>query len=147
MCFFVRKCIIGLLNVHKITYFLQILILFLLRYHRIVWSWECVGEWSKIFLPEADSSKSFWQLGCQVATLFAPLVTITNNMNTKNQKWCKEWIYSYCIRCPICTKWINNDCKNSVTPRDRNSGFWSVRALLPAHDVHIQAANQRPHGR
>ena len=32
-----------------------------------------MGEGSKNFLPEPDSSKTFWQLGCQVATLFPPL--------------------------------------------------------------------------
>ena len=34
--------------------------------------------------------------------------------------------------------------QNSVALGDRNSLFWLVRALAPAHDVHIQAANQRP---
>ena len=28
--------------------------------------------------------------------------------------------------------------------RDWNSGFWLIRLLVPARDVHIQAANQRP---
>ena len=32
------------------------------------------GERSKNFLSEPDSSKTFWQLGCQVAALFPPLV-------------------------------------------------------------------------
>ena len=32
----------------------------------------------KTFLPQPDSSKTFWQLGCQVAALFPPLqVTFT----------------------------------------------------------------------
>ena len=76
--FFVWKCILGLLNVQKITYFLRILILFLLRYLRIVWSYESVEEWSKNFLPESDSLKYFWRLGCQVANLFAPSPSLSS---------------------------------------------------------------------
>ena len=44
---------------------------------------------------------------------------------------------------PRDTTWANTS-KNYVARCDRNSGFWLVRALAPAHDVHIQAANQRP---
>ena len=32
-------------------------------------------EGSKHFLLEPDLSKTFWQLGCQVATLFLPLLS------------------------------------------------------------------------
>ena len=42
-------------------------------YHQIVLLQESGGEGSKNFLPESNSSKTFWQLGCQVATLFRPL--------------------------------------------------------------------------
>ena len=54
-------------------HFLKILASYLLRFHQIACLPESKGEGSKNFLPEPDSSKTFWQLGCQVATLFAPL--------------------------------------------------------------------------
>ena len=54
-------------------HFLKILASYLLRFHRIGCLWESKGEGSKNFLPEPDSSKNFWQLGRQVATLFPPL--------------------------------------------------------------------------
>ena len=55
------------------VHFVEILISFLFHYHWIVWLRKSLGEGSKIFLPDPDSSKTFWQLGCQVATLFPPL--------------------------------------------------------------------------
>ena len=54
-------------------HFLKIIASYLLRFHRIACLWESKGEGSKNFLPEPDSSKTFWQLGCQVAKLFPPL--------------------------------------------------------------------------
>ena len=58
----------------KYEYFLKILVSFLLCFYRIACLWESAEERSKNFLPEPDSSKTFWQLGCQVATLFPPLL-------------------------------------------------------------------------
>ena len=55
-------------------HFLKILVSFLLRFHRIACLLESAGQGSKNFLSEPHSSKSFWQLGCQVATLSPPLL-------------------------------------------------------------------------
>ena len=38
-----------------------------------IWKTQHNYFWQN-FLPESNSSKTFWQLGCQVATLFPPLV-------------------------------------------------------------------------
>ena len=68
-----QKWILGLLNGHKITYFLKIKVS-LYSINLKLFDRKRVREKDpKNFLSEPDSLKTFWQLGCQVATLFAPL--------------------------------------------------------------------------
>ena len=67
----------------KYVHFVKVSISFILLYYQIVRLQESAGERSKNFLSEPDSSKTFWQLGCQVATLFPPLL-ISNHVEKKN---------------------------------------------------------------
>ena len=88
----------------KSVHFVKLSISFLLHFHQIVRSQESAGERSKNFLSEPNSSKTFWQLGCQVAALFAPLPSSTttkkcnSGLRKKNKvcrctgKYCLPWI-------------------------------------------------------
>ena len=62
-----HKWILGLLNGHKITYFLKIKVLLYSINLKLSDRKKVRKKDSKNFLSEPDSSKTFWQLGCLVS--------------------------------------------------------------------------------